>query len=53
VANEIAAQQQVINAEESLRAITGQPVGELQEPVTDMPLRTPDPTTPRNGWTRR
>jgi outer membrane protein len=43
VATEIAAQQQVINAEESLRAITGQPVGVLQEPVTGMPLRTPDP----------
>ncbi|MDE2234962.1 MAG: TolC family outer membrane protein [Gammaproteobacteria bacterium] len=43
VANEIAAQQQVISADESLRAITGQPVGELQEPVTDMPLRTPNP----------
>ena len=43
VATEIAAQQQVINAEESLRAITGQPVDELQEPVTDMPLRTPNP----------
>ena len=43
VATEIAAQQQVINAEESLRAITGQPAGLLQEPVTGMPLRTPDP----------
>ncbi len=43
MANEIAAQQQVINAEEGLRAITGEPVGPLQEPVTDMPLRTPDP----------
>ncbi|MGA9855280.1 MAG: TolC family outer membrane protein, partial [Gammaproteobacteria bacterium] len=43
VANEIAAQQQVINAEESLRAITGQPVGVLQEPVTGMPLRIPEP----------
>lgn len=43
VANEIAAQQQVINAEEGLRAITGEPVGQLQEPVTDMPLRTPNP----------
>lgn len=43
VANEIAAQQQVINAEESLRAITGEPAGVLQEPVTGMPLRTPDP----------
>ncbi|MGA9853525.1 MAG: TolC family outer membrane protein [Gammaproteobacteria bacterium] len=43
VANEIGAQQQVINAEESLRAITDQPVGELQEPPADMPLRTPDP----------
>ncbi len=43
VATEIAAQQQVINAEESLRAITGQPVGELQQPPADMPLRAPDP----------
>ncbi len=43
VATEIGAQQQVINAEESLRAITGQPVGELQEPVANMPLRTPTP----------
>ncbi|MHB8404700.1 MAG: TolC family outer membrane protein [Gammaproteobacteria bacterium] len=43
VATEIAAQQQVINAEESLRAITGEPAGILQEPVTGMPLRTPDP----------
>lgn len=43
VATEIAAQQQVINAEESLRAITGQPVGELQQPLANMPLRAPDP----------
>ncbi|MGB9428847.1 MAG: TolC family outer membrane protein [Gammaproteobacteria bacterium] len=43
VATEIGAQQQVINAEESLRAITGQPVGELQEPSPNMPLRSPDP----------
>ena len=43
VANEIGAQQQVINAEESLRAITGEAAGELQEPPPDMPLRTPDP----------
>ena len=43
VANEIGAQQQVINAEESLRAITGEAVVELQEPPTDMPLRKPDP----------
>ncbi len=43
VANEIAAQQQVINAEESLRAITGEPVGVLKEPVSGMPLRTPAP----------
>ena len=43
VATEFAAQQQVINAEESLRAITDEPVGILQEPVTGMPLRTPDP----------
>ncbi|MGH8307187.1 MAG: TolC family outer membrane protein [Gammaproteobacteria bacterium] len=44
VANEFGAQQQVINAEESLRAITGQAVGELQEPSPDMPLRSPDPS---------
>jgi outer membrane protein len=43
VATEIGARQQVINAEESLRAITGEPVGELQEPAPDMPLRSPDP----------
>jgi len=43
VATEIGAQQQVINAEESLRAITGEPVGVLQEPVIGMPLRTPNP----------
>ena len=43
VANEIGAQQQVINAEESLRAITGEPVGELREPETGMPLHNPNP----------
>ena len=43
VATEIGAQQQVTNQEESLRAITGQPVGDLQEPSPDMSLRTPDP----------
>jgi len=43
VATEIGAQQQAINAEESLRAITGEPVGVLQEPVVGMPLRTPNP----------
>lgn len=43
VANEISAQQQVITNEEQLRAITGEPVGDLQEPVPDMPLRSPDP----------
>ncbi|MGH8280381.1 MAG: TolC family outer membrane protein [Gammaproteobacteria bacterium] len=43
VATEIGAQQQVISAEESLRAITGEAVGALQEPPTDMPLRTPVP----------
>ncbi|MGH8399870.1 MAG: TolC family outer membrane protein, partial [Gammaproteobacteria bacterium] len=43
VANEIGAQQQVITNEEQLRAITGEPVGDLQEPVPDMPLRSPDP----------
>ena len=45
VANEINAQQQVTNAEESLRAITGQPVGELLEPSPDMPLKSPDPAS--------
>ena len=45
VATEIGAQQQVTNQEESLRAITGQPVGELVEPSPDMPLRSPDPAT--------
>ena len=43
VANLISAQQQVITTEEQLRAITGQPVGQLMEPSVDMPLRTPDP----------
>lgn len=43
VANEIVQRQQVINAEESLRAITGESVGELQEPAPGMPLRSPDP----------
>ena len=43
VATEIAARQEIINAEESLRAIIGEPVGLLQEPITDMPLRAPDP----------
>ena len=42
-ANEISAQQQVITTEEQLRAITGQPVGELMEPSIDMPLRSPQP----------
>ena len=45
VANEISAQQQVTNAEESLRAITGQPVSDLLEPSPDMPLRSPDPAS--------
>ena len=43
VATEIGARQQVINAEESLRAITGGSVGELQEPEPGMPLLGPDP----------
>ena len=43
VADEIGGQQQVINAEESLRAITGQPVTDLEEPPADMPLRNPVP----------
>ena len=45
VATEIGAQQQVTNQEESLRAITGQPVGELVEPSPEMPLRSPDPAS--------
>ena len=44
-ANLISAQQQVITTEEQLRAIIGQPVGELMEPSVDMPLRTPDPNS--------
>ncbi|MDE1984189.1 MAG: TolC family outer membrane protein [Gammaproteobacteria bacterium] len=43
VATEIGQRQQVINAEESLRAITGEAVSSLQEPSPDMPLRSPDP----------
>jgi outer membrane protein len=45
VANEISAQQQVTTTEEQLRAITGEPVNDLQEPVPDMPLRSPDPAS--------
>ena len=45
VADEIGAQQQVITAEEQLRAITGEPIGDLQEPIADMPLRGPDPSS--------
>jgi len=52
VATEIAAQQQIINAEESLRAITGETVGLLQEPITDMPLRAPDPDN-AESWVNR
>jgi outer membrane protein len=44
-ANLISAQQQVITTEEQLRAIIGQPVGDLMEPSVDMPLRSPDPNT--------
>ena len=44
-ANLISAQQQVITTEEQLRAIIGQPVGELMEPSVDMPLRSPDPNS--------
>lgn len=47
VATEIAQQQQVVNTEESLRAITGEPVGELQEPPADMPLHAPRPANPQ------
>ena len=43
VATEIAAHQQIVNAEEALRAITGASVGVLQEPVEELPLREPDP----------
>lgn len=43
VADEIGGQQQVITAEEQLRAIIGEAAGDLQEPVPDMPLRNPDP----------
>jgi outer membrane protein len=35
--------QSVTNNEESLRAVTGQPVGELLEPSPDMPLNLPQP----------
>lgn len=45
VADELTAQQQVITDEEQLRAITGEAVGDLVEPVADMPLRNPDPAT--------
>ena len=44
-ANLISAQQQVITTEEQLRAIIGEPVGQLMEPSVDMPLRTPNPNT--------
>jgi outer membrane protein len=44
-ANLISAQQQVITTEEQLRAIIGEPVGELMEPSVDMPLRSPDPNS--------
>ncbi|NNM60660.1 MAG: TolC family protein, partial [Steroidobacteraceae bacterium] len=43
LATEIAAHQQIINAEEALRAITGAPVGTLQEPVDGIALHEPDP----------
>jgi outer membrane protein len=43
VATEIASRQAIINAEESLRAITGRPAGPLLGPVVDLPLRSPDP----------
>ncbi len=43
VAAEIAARQQITNAEEGLRAITGEAVGTLREPGPDLPLRAPDP----------
>ena len=45
VADELTAQQQMITAEEQLRAITGEQVGDLVEPVADMPLKNPDPAT--------
>ena len=43
LANEITAQQQVTTAEENLRAITGEPAGDLMEPSVDMPTRGPEP----------
>lgn len=46
VANEIAAQQQVTNAEEALRVITGEPAGELQAPSAKLPLAAPEPANP-------
>lgn len=46
IAIEIGAQQQVIAAQESLRVITGEPVGALQKPPVNMPLRRPDPDNP-------
>src|SRR5579859_3253350 len=44
-ANLISAEQQVITTEEQLRAIIGQPAGQLMEPSVDMPLRTPNPNS--------
>ncbi|MGH8372531.1 MAG: TolC family outer membrane protein [Gammaproteobacteria bacterium] len=48
VADEIGGEQQVITAEEQLRAITGEVVGDLQEPLTDMPLHSPDPASAKS-----
>jgi outer membrane protein len=45
LATEIAAQQQVITNEENLRAITGEAVGDLVEPIPDMPLNSPAPNS--------
>lgn len=52
VANEIGAQQQVTTAEEQLRAITGVPVTNLQEPIPDMPLHSPDPSSAKQWVTQ-
>ncbi|MDE2347505.1 MAG: TolC family outer membrane protein [Gammaproteobacteria bacterium] len=47
VATEIGARQSATNAEEGLRAITGDTVGALSEPSADMPLHGPDPESSR------
>ena len=52
VATEIGAQQQVTTTEEQLRAITGVPVTNLQEPIPDMPLHSPDPSNAKQ-WVQQ